>query len=117
MSAVKNIPENIRCRKCSAILIGYVPYRYVNEAHKFIKKHIKGAKLADQNEKHYNMIHDSAALVVAHGKDAALVLAGRGIGPQTAARILAKGFKDKDLLNEILQAEKQFAKTKRFWKR
>jgi ATP-dependent Lhr-like helicase len=87
------------------------------EAQKLIKKQLRGTELAEQDEKHYNMIHDSSSLIVAHGKDAAIVLAGRGIGPQTAARILRKGFKGKDLLNEILQAEKQFAKTKRFWKR
>jgi ATP-dependent Lhr-like helicase len=116
-STVQNIPEKIRCRKCGAILIGYVPHRYVMEAQKLIKKQIKGTKFAEQDEKHYDMIHDSSSLIVAHGKDAALVLAGRGIGPQTAARILRKGLKGSDLLNEILQAEKQFAKTKRFWKR
>ncbi len=116
-STLKNIPEEIRCRKCGAILIGYVPHRYVSEGQKLIRKHIKGVKLADEEEKHYGMINDSAALVVGHGKDATLALAGRGIGPQTAARILRKGFKGKELLNEILQAEKQFAKTKKFWKR
>lgn len=116
-STIKNVPGDIRCRNCGAILIGYAPHRYVTEAQKIIKKHIKGVELNDQDEKHYDMIHDSAALVVAHGKDAVIVLAGRGIGPQTAARILRKGAKGKDLLNEILQAEKQFAKMKRFWKK
>lgn len=116
-STVQNIPEDMRCRKCGAILIGYVPHRYVMEAQKVIKKYLKGVKLSGEDERHYGMLNDSSALVIAHGKDAVMVLAGRGIGPQTAARILRKGFKGKDLLNEILQAEKQFAKTKKFWKR
>jgi ATP-dependent Lhr-like helicase len=116
-SAVENIPEKIRCKKCGAILVGYVPHRYVHEGQKIIKKHLKGIALTGDDEKHYNMIHDSASLIVAHGREAALALAGRGIGAQTAARILRKGRKGNELLNEILQAEKQFAKTKKFWKR
>ncbi|MFH1237167.1 MAG: DEAD/DEAH box helicase [Candidatus Aenigmatarchaeota archaeon] len=116
-SSVENIPEKIRCKKCGAILVGYVPHRYVREGQKIIKKQLRGISLAEDEEKHYNMIHDSASLIVAHGKDAALALAGRGIGAQTAARILRKGRKGNELLNEILQAEKQFAKTKKFWKR
>jgi ATP-dependent Lhr-like helicase len=116
-STVQNVPEKIRCRKCGAILVGYAPHRYVLEAQKLIRKQMKGAKLEGEDESRYGMIHNSAALILSHGKDAVLVLAGRGIGPQTAARILRKGLKDKELLKEILQAEKQFAKTKRFWKR
>ncbi|MCX6818364.1 MAG: DEAD/DEAH box helicase [Candidatus Aenigmarchaeota archaeon] len=116
-SSVENIPEKIRCKKCGAILVGYVPHRYVHEGQKIIKKQLKGSSLANDEEKHYNMIHDSASLIVAHGRDATLALAGRGIGAQTAARILRKGRKGNELLNEILQAEKQFAKTKKFWKR
>jgi ATP-dependent Lhr-like helicase len=116
-STVKNIPEKIRCRKCGAILIGYAPHRYVMEGQKLIKKCIKGVKLTDEDERHYNMINNSAGLIVAHGKDAVLALAGRGIGAKTAARILKKGVKGEELLKEILVAEKHFAKTKRFWKR
>jgi ATP-dependent Lhr-like helicase len=116
-STVKSVPEKIRCRKCGAILIGYVPHRFALEAQKLIRKQLKGTRLEGEDERRYAGIHDSAALIVSHGKEAVLVLAGRGIGPQTAARILRKGLKGKELLKEILNAEKQFAKTKRFWKR
>ena len=67
--------------------------------------------------KYLGIMQDSASLILAHGKDAILALAGRGVGVKTASRILAKDVEGKDLLGEILRAEKQFAKTKRFWKR
>jgi ATP-dependent Lhr-like helicase len=57
----------------------------------------------------------SASLVAAHGRRALLVLAGYGIGPDTAARILAKQKEDLDLLKEILKAEVTYARTRRFW--
>ena len=45
-----------------------------------------------------------------------MALVGRGVGPDTAARILAKNSMDEDeLLRDILAAEVNYARTKRFW--
>jgi hypothetical protein len=50
------------------------------------------------------------------GKKALVALCGRGIGPDTASRILASFQQDEDdFLREILVAEINYAKTKRFW--
>ena len=57
----------------------------------------------------------SASLVASYGRDALLALAGYGIGPDTAARILSKQKKGEDLLWEILEAEIIYSRTKRFW--
>ncbi|MCD6591230.1 MAG: DEAD/DEAH box helicase [Candidatus Aenigmarchaeota archaeon] len=116
-TSVENIPEKIECRKCGAKLIGYAPYAYAKEAEKLVKKSLKNEELTKDEEKHLKEMHDSASLILTHGKDAILALAGRGVGVRTAARILRKGVGGKDLLNEILNAEKQFARTKRFWKK
>ena len=82
-----------------------------------MRKSLRNEKLTKDEEKYLKEMHDSASLILAHGKDAILALAGRGVGVRTAARILRKGVHGKDLLREILNAEKQFARTKRFWKR
>jgi len=116
-SSAGNIPEKIQCRKCGAKLIGYAPYIYTTDASRLVKRHLAGEKLGKSDEKHLEFINDAASLILAHGKDALLCLAGRGVGVRTASRILRKGAKGNDLLAEILEAEKQFAKTKRFWKR
>jgi len=116
-SSIKNLAGVLKCRRCSAKLLAYVPYAYVNEAEKLVKKYLKGSKLTKEEMKYLNEMNDSASLILAHGKDAILALAGRGVGVKTSARILRKGLKDKELLKEILEAEKQFARTKRFWKR
>ena len=62
------------------------------------------------------MTLDSASLIITYGNDAARVMAGRGVGVATAKRVLAKQVKGEDLLKEILEAERHYAKTRRFWK-
>ncbi len=58
-----------------------------------------------------------ANLVNEHGgKRASLVLAGRGVGPDAASRILRSMYVDEDdFLRAIMNAEILYAKNKRFW--
>ncbi len=51
-----------------------------------------------------------------HGKKALMVLAGHGIGVDTANRILRVSYRNEnDLLEKILTSEVEFSKNKRFW--
>ena len=62
------------------------------------------------------VIKRSADVMIVNGKRGAIALAGRGVGPQTALRILRKLHKSEDdLFKDILKAEKKFIETKRFW--
>ncbi len=113
---VKDIPSKILCPKCKARLIGVIK-PWDTEKERILQKYLEKKPLPKPEQKTANDILDSGSLVISHGKDAILTLAGRGIGVKTASRILRKGVKGKELLKEILEAEKQFARTKRFWKR
>ena len=65
----------------------------------------------------FNTLRRSSDLVIVYGKRAIITLAGRGVGPQTAARILAMLHPTQErLLKDILEAEKQFVKTHIYWK-
>ncbi|MEC7686749.1 MAG: helicase-related protein, partial [Candidatus Thermoplasmatota archaeon] len=58
----------------------------------------------------------SASLAKSHGERAALAIAGRGIGPDTAGRILRKQLgDDTELVKAIIEAEITYARTRRFW--
>jgi ATP-dependent Lhr-like helicase len=77
---------------------------------------LKGLDLTLEESKKLETVKRTADLVIVYGKKAAIVLAGRGVGPQTGSRILARMHKTEDaFFKDILNAEKQFIKTKKFW--
>ena len=80
-----------------------------------IKGYNSGSK-DPERRKTDEKLRKNASLVNAHGYNAALVLAGRGIGPEVAGRILAKMHIDEDeLLRDIMASEVNYARTKQFW--
>jgi len=111
---VKDVPEIPRCFACGAKLLGVIK-PYETEKESLLKRFINRATLTDGDMKTVNSVMDSASLVVGSGRDAVLVLAGRGIGPRTAARILSRMSQGDELLKDILEAEREYARTKRFW--
>ena len=60
--------------------------------------------------------HQNANLVQAHGKQAVIALRARGVGPQTAARIIGKLRQDEDeFYRDLLEREREYARTRSFW--
>ena len=73
-------------------------------------------KFSDEEIREVRKLRKNANLVMEYGQRAMLVLAGRGIGPDSAARILSKqGDQEEQVLKDILEQEIIFARTKRFW--
>jgi len=60
--------------------------------------------------------YTSAELLAHYGDRALYALAGRGIGPETARRLLMRLYRDDDaFFTEILRAERAYARTRAFW--
>ncbi len=60
--------------------------------------------------------YTTAELVAHHGERALYALAARGVGPETARRLLARQYRDDDaFFTELLRAERAYAKTRAFW--
>jgi ATP-dependent Lhr-like helicase len=57
----------------------------------------------------------NANLVLSSGKKAIITLAGCGVGPESASRILNAFATGDNFCREILKAEKRFVQTHRFW--
>lgn len=112
---VKDIEKEPRCRKCQSRLIAVLrPYQI--EIQKIVSKWLKGEELNEEEEEKLKHVKKSADLIIVYGKKAAIAMAGRGVGPETAKRILAKMYANEDeLYKEILKAEREFIKNKRFW--
>ncbi len=60
--------------------------------------------------------YTSAELLAHYGERALLALAARGIGPETARRLLMRLYRDDDaFMTEVLRAERSYARTRAFW--
>jgi len=113
---VREIEQEPECPKCSSRLLAALRRHQIG-AVKIVKKKLKKRELTKEDLKEFQNIRRSADLVLVYGKEAVLALAGRGIGPQTAARILAMLQPTKEkLLKDVLEAEKEFIRTKKYWK-
>jgi len=112
---VKDVEEEPRCRKCQSRLIAVLRI-YQTEIQKIASKWLKGGQLTEEEEEKLRHIKKSADLVIVYGKKAVIAMAGRGVGPETAKRILAKMYKNEEgFYKEILKAERDWIKNKRFW--
>ena len=81
-----------------------------------VVKNLTNTPVTDENRNQMLRISRNANIVKEHGGRAAMVLAGRGVGPDSAVKILRTSYAEEDdLLREIMNAEVLYAKTKRFW--
>ena len=108
---VSDVPKHPKCPGCGGVMIALLKDYERDD----IKEYNKGSK-DPQRVKTDKRLQKNASLVSAYGSTAALVLAGRGIGPEVAGRILAKMHPDEDdLLRDIMASEINYARTKQFW--
>ena len=110
---VGDAPREFVCPRCGGIMIALLK-EYDREAVKICTK--DKLSLTDEEAKGYAKLKKVANLVSTNGGRTAIVLAGRGVGPDSATRILRNSYRDEDdFLREIMSAEITFAKNKRFW--
>lgn len=112
---VKNITDDIKCMKCESIMLASMK-RTEDNLLKIVKNGMKGTFKDDAESKKYEMMRRKADIFMTYKRNAAIVLSGKGIGPTTAVRVLVKYHRDEDeLFRDILDAEKNFIKTKKYW--
>lgn len=108
---VADAPKRFVCPRCDGQMIALLK-NYDRE----VVKNLKNTPVTDENRNQMLRISRNANIVKEHGGRAAMVLAGRGVGPDSAVKILRTSYAEEDdLLREIMNAEVLYAKTKRFW--
>lgn len=112
---IRGLPEKIICRKCGATFVTAI-FHLPKEAMSLLKKNARGEKLTRDEGREVERYRLAAALVQEYGRRALLAMAGRGVGPRTAARILRSSYPiEEDFYHEVLKAELLYARTRRFW--
>jgi ATP-dependent Lhr-like helicase len=113
---VKDIDDQPECPKCGARLIAIL-HPSKQAIRKITQARLKKKPLNDVDMHEFLAARRSADLVIVYGKRAAIALAGHGVGPETAARILARLHPTQEAFyKNILEAERTFARTSPYWK-
>ena len=108
---VSRVPEQPRCPVCGSMMLAALK-PWEEEYVEYVKRHGLKGKEKSKVER----IFRNANIVMSFGKRAVIALAARGVGPETAVRILNKlREKEDDFYRDILEAEREYARTKRFW--
>ncbi len=108
---VKDLSAKIVCANCGGAMIAVIA---AYEKDRLSKLDLQGT---DKESRAFaKRLFTNASLVMAHGRKAVIALMARGVGEDTAARIL-RGYheSEEDFLRDILAAEINYARTKRFW--
>ncbi|MDI3502660.1 MAG: ATP-dependent helicase Lhr and Lhr-like helicase [Archaeoglobi archaeon] len=96
-----------RCPLCGSKMITMLK-RYEEEKLDVVRRR--------EPREEFERLQTVAKILNVYGRKGAMVLAGRGIGPRSAVRILRKFFRDEhELLREIVREEKRFALYRQFW--
>ncbi|MCS7386143.1 MAG: DEAD/DEAH box helicase [archaeon GB-1867-005] len=112
---IKYIPSEIRCPKCGAKAVG-IAHPSQRNLIKIIRRWKKGLKLKYREMDEIEKFRRTVGLIMTYGKKAIIAMSARGIGPTVAARILRKYHEDEeDFYLDILEAEKQYIRTRPYW--
>jgi ATP-dependent Lhr-like helicase len=108
---VRRVPDDPECPGCGATRVAALsPYD---------EETLAAVQSGDPSEEQRSLIeraHRNANLVQAHGKQAVIALRARGVGPQTAARIIGKLRRSEEgFYRDLLEREREYARTRSFW--
>ena len=102
---------------CGANLVASLGF-YI-DSHKLqdiLKRRLKGKEVSAEELEQLAYARRTADLVLSHGKKALIALQVKGVGPETAFRILGKMHpNEEDFYMDLLHAKIQYLKTKPYW--
>ncbi len=116
---IRNLPEQPECGKCRSKLLSLMYFsqdaRLLAEV---LKKRREGKELSEEELKELTQARRKADLVLSYGKKAITALEVKGVGPETAFRILGKMHtKEDEFYMDLLKAKIQYLRTRQYWEK
>jgi ATP-dependent Lhr-like helicase len=114
---IRELPERPVCEKCGSGLLAQVrldqnPQTLLD----ILRRRQKGGDLSLEELDHLTYARRTADLTLSYGKKALIALQVKGVGPETAFRILGKMHpSDDDFYLDLLRAKIQYLRTKPYW--
>ncbi|MEM3553619.1 MAG: DEAD/DEAH box helicase [Candidatus Bathyarchaeia archaeon] len=114
---VKEWPDHPTCGKCGSRLLALL-YQSQNakRLQEILGKRRMGKNLTEEELKEIAHARRTADLILSYGKKAIIALKVKGVGPETAFRILCKMHpSEEEFYMDLLKAKIQYLKTREFW--
>jgi ATP-dependent Lhr-like helicase len=114
---IKNLPDEPECGKCGSRLVALL-YRNqdANHLEDVLRRRRERQELSEEELKELTQARRKADLILSYGKNAIRALEVKGVGPETASRILGKMHPNEDeFYLDLLKAKIQFLRTREFW--
>jgi len=114
---IRDLPENPRCAECGSGLLAPLRFKQDVEILKdLLTRRLEKQKLSDEELNELTYARRTADLVLSYGKKALIALQVKGVGPETAFRILGKMHQDEEeFYMDLLKAKIQYLRTRQFW--
>jgi ATP-dependent Lhr-like helicase len=114
---IKDLRDQPQCSKCGSGLLAPL-YRSQDLEHlrDALVRRREGKELTPEELKELSQARRKADLILSYGKQAVRALQVKGVGAETASRILGKmHFEDDKFYMDLLKAKIQYLKTREYW--
>lgn len=114
---IRELPEKLVCEKCGAGLLARLRLgQDPKMVQDILKRRLDGKELTPEELEQLTHARRTADLILSYGKKALIAFQVRGIGPETAFRILGKMHPNEDkFYMDLLKAKIQYLRTRPYW--
>ncbi len=114
---IKDLAEEPECENChSRLLTPLYPSQDAEKLTEDLRKRREAKELTPEELKELSNARRKADLILSYGKQAVRALQVKGVGPETASRILGKMHPDDEAFYmDLLKAKVQYLRTREFW--
>ena len=114
---IKDLEDEPKCEICGSRLLTVVyPSQQIQHLKDSLQRRRESKELAEEELKELSQARRKADLILSYGKQAIRALQVKGVGAETASRILGRMHpKEGEFYMDLLKAKIQYLRTREFW--